>query len=136
MVEQSSSAEAEAQGVGAENRQSHRASLMLRRAKLVCQSGEYLTLIRDVSEKGIGLGFLHDVPPEPRTLLQLAKWHDLSGGARLGAISPGGLSLWLHHHFGRIPARRRLAPGSPFAVELRGPGACSRRTRRHGSGAC
>jgi len=57
---------------GADKRQSHRASLMLRRAKLVCQSGEYLCLIRDVSEKGIGLGFLHDVPPEPRTLLQLA----------------------------------------------------------------
>lgn len=53
-------------------RQSHRANLMLRRAKLVCQSGEYLCLIRDVSEKGVGLGFLHDVPPEPRTLLQLA----------------------------------------------------------------
>lgn len=57
---------------GVEQRQSHRASLMLRRAKLVCQSGEYLCLIRDVSEKGIGLGFLHDVPPERRTLLQLA----------------------------------------------------------------
>ncbi len=45
---------------------------MLRRAKLVCQSGEYLTLIRDVSEEGIGLGFMHDVPPEERTILQLA----------------------------------------------------------------
>lgn len=55
-----------------ENRQSHRAAMMLRRAKLVCQSGEYLTLIRDVSERGIGLGFLHAVPPEPRTILQLA----------------------------------------------------------------
>ena len=55
-----------------DKRQSHRASLMLRRAKLVCQSGEYLCLIRDVSEKGIGLGFVHDVPPEPRTILQLA----------------------------------------------------------------
>ena len=53
-------------------RQAHRASLMLRRAKLVCQSGEYLTLIRDVSQDGIGLGFLHDVPPEKRTILQLA----------------------------------------------------------------
>lgn len=49
-----------------------RASLLLRRAKLVCQSGEYLCLIRDVSEIGVGLGFLHDVPPEPRTILQLA----------------------------------------------------------------
>jgi hypothetical protein len=46
--------------------------MLLRRAKLVCQSGEYLTLIRDVSEGGISLGFLHDVPPEPRVLLQLA----------------------------------------------------------------
>lgn len=53
-------------------RQAHRASLMLRRAKLVCQSGEYLCLIRDVSELGVGLGFMHAVPPEPRTLLQLA----------------------------------------------------------------
>ncbi len=55
-----------------DNRQAKRASLMLRRAKLVCQTGEYLCLIRDVSELGVGLGFLHDVPPEPRTLLQLA----------------------------------------------------------------
>ena len=59
-------------GQEGDRRASHRASLMLRRAKLVCQSGEYLTLIRDVSELGVGLGFLHDVPPEPRVLLKLA----------------------------------------------------------------
>lgn len=63
---------AELESDQAQNRQSHRASLMLRRSKLVCQSGEYLCLIRDVSEKGIGLGFLHEIPPEQRTLLQLA----------------------------------------------------------------
>ena len=57
---------------GEDKRCAKRASLMLRRAKLVCQSGEYLCLIRDVSQQGVGLGFLHDVPPEPRTLLQLA----------------------------------------------------------------
>ena len=76
MVEQSSSESAKPvvadTGYDPSRRQSHRASLMLRRAKLVCQSGEYLTLIRDVSENGIGLGFLHDVPPEKRTILQLA----------------------------------------------------------------
>lgn len=48
------------------------AAMGLRRAKVVCQSGEYLCLIRDVSEIGIGLGFCHTVPPEPRILLQLA----------------------------------------------------------------
>ena len=71
-MEQSNSNGDQPQVSGRDARQAHRASLMLRRAKLVCQSGEYLTLIRDVSQDGIGLGFLHDVPPEPRTILQLA----------------------------------------------------------------
>ena len=57
---------------GIETHYAQRAAMMLRRAKLVCQSGEYLCLIRDVSELGVGLGFAHPVPPEPRTLLQLA----------------------------------------------------------------
>ena len=57
---------------GTETHYSRAAALMLRRAKLVCETGEYLCLIRDVSELGVGLGFMHDVPPEPRTLLQLA----------------------------------------------------------------
>ena len=57
---------------GTETHYSRAASLLLRRAKLVCEQGEYLCLIRDVSELGVGLGFLHDVPPEPRVLLQLA----------------------------------------------------------------
>lgn len=59
-------------GQSDDKRCAHRASLALRRAKLVCQSGEYLTLLRDVSELGVGLGFMHDVPPEPRVLLKLA----------------------------------------------------------------
>ena len=57
---------------GSETHFAHAAALKLRRAKLVCQSGEYLCLIRDVSEIGVGLGFLHEVPPEPRILLQLS----------------------------------------------------------------
>ena len=57
---------------GVETHYAKRAALMLRRAKIVCETGEYLCLIRDVSELGVGLGFLHDVPPEARVLLQLA----------------------------------------------------------------
>lgn len=49
-----------------------RSSLMLRMAKLVCQSGEYLCVVRDVSAEGVGLRFLHAVPPEPRIILALA----------------------------------------------------------------
>lgn len=49
-----------------------RSSLVLRTAKVVCQSGEYLCLVRDVSAGGAGLRFFHDVPPEPRIFLELA----------------------------------------------------------------
>ncbi len=41
-------------------------------AKVICQTGEYLCTMRDVSTLGAGLTFLHAVPPEPRILLQLA----------------------------------------------------------------
>lgn len=72
--DRSSGVESRDNGPCSEDRKhfAQRASMRLRRAKLVCQSGEYLCLIRDVSEIGIGLGFCHTVPPEPRVLLQLA----------------------------------------------------------------
>ena len=47
------------------------ASPMLRSAKVVCQSGEYICLVRDVSDEGVLLSFLHDVPSEPRIILAL-----------------------------------------------------------------
>lgn len=55
-----------------DQRTTPRSSLMLRCAKVVCQSGEYLCLLRDVSASGTGLRFFHAVPPEPRIFLQLA----------------------------------------------------------------
>ena len=56
----------------ADQRAAPRSSLMLRTAKVVCQSGEYLCLVRDVSSGGAGLRFFHAVPPEPRIFLELA----------------------------------------------------------------
>ncbi|MEQ1497725.1 MAG: PilZ domain-containing protein [Novosphingobium sp.] len=53
-------------------RQEQRHTLMLRTAKVVCQSGEYVCLVRDVSAGGVGLRFLHDVPEEKRIFLELA----------------------------------------------------------------
>jgi len=59
-------------GEAVKNRANQRKSLMLRSAKVVCQSGEYICLVRDVSELGTSLSFLHDVPPEKRIILSLA----------------------------------------------------------------
>lgn len=57
---------------GIEEREAERASLSLRPAKMVCQSGEYICQVRDVSTLGVGLAFLHPIPPEARIILQLA----------------------------------------------------------------
>ena len=53
-------------------RQDQRHTLMLRTAKVVCQSGEYVCLVRDVSQGGVGLRFFHNVPEERRIFLELA----------------------------------------------------------------
>lgn len=55
-----------------DQRASERSSLMLRSAKLVCQSGEYVCIVRDVSSDGVGLRFMHAVPTEPRIILELS----------------------------------------------------------------
>ncbi|QIQ87347.1 PilZ domain-containing protein [Erythrobacter sp.] len=55
-----------------ERRSAPRGRLVLRIAKLVCQSGEYPCVVRDVSLSGAGLAFFHDVPPEERVILQLS----------------------------------------------------------------
>lgn len=55
-----------------EQRTAARSSLVLRTAKVVCQSGEYPCVVRDVSAGGVGLRFFHDAPSEPRIFLELA----------------------------------------------------------------
>ena len=55
-----------------DKRDDQRHTLMLRTAKVVCQSGEYVCLVRDVSDSGVGLRFFHDVPEESRIFLELA----------------------------------------------------------------
>ncbi|MEE4153411.1 MAG: hypothetical protein V2I27_04565 [Erythrobacter sp.] len=52
-------------------RAARRRTLMLRSAKVVCASGEYVCIVRDVCEIGTTLSFLHDVPPDDRMILAL-----------------------------------------------------------------
>jgi len=49
-----------------------RKALVLRTAKVICLSGEYLCLIRELSEIGLSLRYLHTVPDDERIILQLA----------------------------------------------------------------
>ena len=55
-----------------ELRGADRSALLLRVAKLVCQSGEYPCLVRDVSWTGVRLRLFHALPDERFIFLQLA----------------------------------------------------------------
>lgn len=48
-----------------------RHQLMLRCAKLVCARGEFVCILRDVSEGGVGTRIFHRLPNEPRFTLEL-----------------------------------------------------------------
>jgi hypothetical protein len=55
-----------------ELRTAPRFTLLIRSAKLVCDSGEYLCVIRDVSASGVRLRLFHPLPPHERFELELA----------------------------------------------------------------
>lgn len=55
-----------------ELREAPRFSLMIRSAKLVCESGEYLCVVRDISATGARLRLFHEPPPERHVFLELS----------------------------------------------------------------
>ena len=63
---------AEARLTYEEMRGAQRFTLLIRTAKLVCESGEYLCIIRDVSETGVRLKLFHALPADRRMALELA----------------------------------------------------------------
>lgn len=60
------------QGQPAERRVARRSSLMFRAAKLLCESGEYVCIIRDVSATGARLRLFHAAPHENHLFLELS----------------------------------------------------------------
>ena len=64
-------AKPQAEQAHTEQRGARRSSLMMRTAKVVCQSGEYVCIVRDVSAGGTRLHFFHAVPGEERIFLTL-----------------------------------------------------------------
>jgi hypothetical protein len=59
-------------GSGADLRAAPRSSLMFRTAKLLCESGEYVCVVRDISSTGCKLRLFHATPPDQHLFLELA----------------------------------------------------------------
>ena len=55
-----------------ELRSAPRFTLLIRSAKLICDSGEYLCVIRDVSASGVRLRVFHELPSSTKFMLELA----------------------------------------------------------------
>lgn len=56
---------------GAEQRAAPRFTLLIRAAKLVCESGQFVCVIRDVSETGVSVRLFHALPAEERFELHM-----------------------------------------------------------------
>jgi hypothetical protein len=55
-----------------ELREAPRFSLVMRTAKLLCETGEYVCVVRDISATGTKLRLFHEVPPDTHLYLELA----------------------------------------------------------------
>jgi hypothetical protein len=86
---------------GAEQRAAPRVTLLIRAAKLVLRAGEFVCVIRDVSETGVSVRLFHDLPADEALELHMPA----------GAIYPIG-RVW---HRGNEAGFRFLC--APVAVE-------------------
>jgi hypothetical protein len=55
-----------------ELREAPRFSLVMRTAKLLCETGEYVCVVRDISATGTKLRLFHAIPPDTHLYLELA----------------------------------------------------------------
>ncbi|WP_284124011.1 PilZ domain-containing protein [Parerythrobacter aestuarii] len=56
-----------------EQRAAPRYTLLLRQARLHCRTGEFLCVIRDVSETGLSIRTFHPLPPDHRMAIELVE---------------------------------------------------------------
>lgn len=114
----------EAVAVPCEDRTAPRFTLLIRAAKLVAPSGEFIAVIRDVSESGISLRGFHALPAGDALSLELntGERHSLeqvwARGNEAGYRFTGDVDIVrLIAEAGRYP-KRQLRLNLAFAVEL------------------
>ncbi len=103
---------------GLEKRESPRFVLLLRPAKVITRSGEYLCILRDVATKGVRLKLFHPLPPEAQVVLELSngdryeveKLWERDGQAGFSFTHPTQLEQLLEERsrFQKRPVRVRL----------------------------
>ena len=93
-----------------DRRSGQRYTLILRAGKLICAAGEFLCVLRDVSDKGLKARLFHPLPPSPSYEIEL---YD---GARLG-IEPvwsRGFNAGFRFADAPVDVHGLLAEAGPF----------------------
>lgn len=114
-----------------EQRSAPRYTLLLRQAKLRCRSGEFLCVLRDVSETGLSVRTFHRLPDDERMAIELAeqrphlleKVWEKEGEAGFRFKDPVGLDELLADD-ARFP-RRPFRANIELPLEIRTSGAAS-----------
>lgn len=99
-----------AQPAPAERRSGKRFTLILRAAKLICDAGEFLCVLRDVSDKGLKARLFHPLPPCPAYEIEF-------GSGERFAVEPvwsRGRDTGFRFAAGPIDVRGLLAEDGPF----------------------
>lgn len=107
-----------------EERAAPRFTLLIRAAKLIAPSGEFICVIRDVSESGVSLRGFHSLPSAERLVIELqtGEQHTVepvwTRGNEAGFRFAGGVDIArLVAEVGRFP-KRQLRLNLAFPVEL------------------
>ncbi len=93
-----------------DRRSGQRYTLILRAGKLICEAGEFLCVLRDVSDKGLKARLFHPLPPSSGYEIELAD------GERL-AIEPvwsRGCNAGFRFAGGPVDVHSLLAEAGPF----------------------
>lgn len=111
----------------AEMRGAARSSLMCRTAKILCESGEYVCVVRDVSATGARLRLFHAPPPDAHLFLELSNgdryamervWaHDDHAGFRFSCTIDIDRFIAEPGNHPRRPIRLRLQHPADVTVE-------------------
>ena len=127
-----------------ERRDAPRFSLMMMRAaKLLCESGEYIGIVRDVSATGTKVRLFHEPPPDTHLFLELANgeryamermWHrDGHAGFRFSSSIDVAEFMEESGHKPRHPIRLRLQRQAYVMVKGRDSGAMLVNLSQHGA---
>lgn len=105
-----------------EQRKATRFVLLIRSAKLICASGEFLCIVRDVSQSGAKLRLFHPIPPDCNYEIELATGERFALEHRWNRDGQFGFRFLSPVDVPRFIAEASPFPKRPVRLRINAPG--------------